>query len=120
MALFALVGNLTFARAADSETAEPGLVGYWKLQGDCRDYSGTGNHGVNHGVDLAQGKFDGISAYIEVPGSPSLKLGTGDFSISAWIHTEQNLDDVIGDVIDLYDPARRKGITLSVHSSGSG
>jgi len=22
---------------------EPGLVGYWKLQGDCHDYSGNGN-----------------------------------------------------------------------------
>lgn len=120
LTLLALAGNLTSTHAADGDTVEPGLVGHWKLRGDCRDYSGQGNHGVNHGVDLAKGKFDGISAHIKVPGSPSLKFGTGDFSISAWIHTDQDFDDVVGDVIDLYDPARRKGITLSLYSSGSG
>ena len=99
---------------------DEGLVGYWKLRGDCRDYSGHGNHGVNHGVDLDTGAFDGIGAYVEVPASASLKLGTGDFSLCAWIHTEKDLDDVVGDVLDLYDPARRRGVTLSVNSSGSG
>src|SRR5678816_1421535 len=29
--------------AADNEK---GLIGYWKLKGDCRDYSGHGNHGA--------------------------------------------------------------------------
>src|SRR5437773_12141362 len=75
----------------------PGLVGYWRLRGDCRDYSGHGNHGVNHGVNLDSGTFDGISPYIEVPGGRSLKLGVGDFSLSVWIHTEKDLDDVVGD-----------------------
>jgi hypothetical protein len=98
----------------------PGLAGYWKLQGDCRDYSGRGNHGVNHGVNLDTGTFDGIGAYIEVPGAGSPKLGTGDFSLSVWIHTEKDLDDVVGDVLDLYDPSLRRGVTLSVNSSSSG
>lgn len=100
--------------------AESGLVGYWKLQGDCRDYSGNNNHGINHGVNLQNGKFDGISAYIEVPSSQSLKFGTGDFSLCAWVYTENDLDDVIGDVLDLYDPSHRQGIILSMYSSGSG
>ncbi|MBI3851970.1 MAG: LamG domain-containing protein [Verrucomicrobia bacterium] len=99
---------------------ETGLVGYWKLRGDCRDYSGHGNHGVNHGVNLDSGAFDGISAHIEVPSSASLQLGTGDFALCAWIYTDKVLDDVLGDVLDLYDPSLRKGITLSVYSSGSG
>src|SRR6266576_2745428 len=99
---------------------EQGLVGYWKLHGDCRDYSGHGNHGVNHGVNLDNSTFDGISAYIEVPSSASLKLGTGDFALCGWIYTEKELDDVVGDVLDLYDPSLRRGITLSINSSGSG
>src|SRR5262245_50125176 len=77
---------------------ERGLVGYWKLHGDCRDYSGHGNHGVNRGVKLDNSAFDGIGAYIEVPSSASLKLGTGDFSLCAWIYTEKELNDVVGDV----------------------
>src|SRR5262245_60249423 len=104
--------------AGDQE--EKGLIGYWKLKGDCRDHSGHGNHGLNYGVNLDSGAFDGIKAHIEVPSSPSLKFGTGDFTLSAWIYTEKELDDVLGDVLDLYDPSLRRGITLSVYSSGSG
>ena len=111
----------TSGQCADSLVEnQPGLVGYWKLQGDCRDYSGQNNHGINHGVNLQNSAFDGTSAYIEVPSSPSLKFGTGDFSLSAWVYTEKDLDDVIGDVLDLYSPSLRQGITLSMYSSGSG
>jgi hypothetical protein len=75
---------------------------------------------VNHGVNLDSGVFDGIGAYVEVPSSASLKLGTGDFSLCAWIYTEKDLDDVVGDVLDMYDPSLRRGITLAINSSGSG
>src|SRR3954462_2755131 len=69
--------------------AEPMLVGHWQLKGDCLDSSGHGNNGVNHGVDLSQGAFDGAHAYIEVPASDSLKLGTSDFAICAWVNAEK-------------------------------
>ena len=29
-----------------------GLLGHWKLAGDCRDSSGHAHHGVNHGARL--------------------------------------------------------------------
>jgi hypothetical protein len=105
---------------AAAAAAESGLIGHWKLQGDCRDYSGNGNDGVNHGVELNSGAFDGEHAYIEVPASKSLKLGTGDFSICARIYTEKQLDDIVGDLLDKYDPAARRGITLSINSSAGG
>src|SRR5579859_4231113 len=53
--------------ASNERELQAGLVAHWKLQGDCRDYSGHGNHGVNHGVGLENGTFDGVGAYIEVP-----------------------------------------------------
>src|SRR5262245_14660679 len=99
---------------------EVGLVGHWKLQSDCRDYSGRGNHGVNHGVGLKNGAFDGVGAYIEVPVHPSLNLGTGDFTVCARIYTEREVNDVLGDVLDKYDPDLRRGITLSLKSSAGG
>ena len=105
---------------AAANCAEPGLVGYWKLQGDCQDSSGRENHGVNHGVDLANGQFNGASAYIEVPASDSLKMGTGDFAVCAWVYGDEQLDDIMGDVVDMYDPASRRGITLSINSSAGG
>jgi hypothetical protein len=40
--------------------------------------------------------------------------------VSAWIWTTTELDDVVGDVFDMYDPARRRGITLCVNASAGG
>jgi len=103
---------------------DAGLIGYWKLGGDCQDYSGRGNHGQNHGADLTAAgpggqpgtaaPFDGRDAFIEVAPSPALDLGTGDFSISVWIHTEEVLDDVLGDLVSQYDPGRRRGFNFSL------
>ena len=47
--------------------SEDQLVGYWKLRGDCQDHSGSGNHGINHGVNLDTGMFDGRGHFVEVP-----------------------------------------------------
>src|SRR5689334_6056471 len=52
---------------------ENGLIGYWPLRGDCRDHSGHGHHGINHGVDLASASFDGRGSWIEVPDAPALR-----------------------------------------------
>ena len=73
-----LLGNTRFL-LADQKPSSPvdlqhGLAGYWKLQGDCRDHSGGGHHGINHGVDLQSGAFDGRGAFIEVPAKDALQL----------------------------------------------
>ena len=115
--------------AAEEVRLDMGLVGHWKLHGDCKDYSGMENHGVNHGADLtADGpdrkagtaaKFDGRDDYIEAPHSKSLSFGAGDFSISVWVNTDRVLDDVIGDIISKYDSATRKGFNFNIkHHAG--
>jgi len=106
--------------------AQDGLIAHWKLAGDAKDDSGNENHGQNHDVDLnapgPDGKaggaagFDGLSDYIEVPHSNALQLGTGDFSISVWVHTEKDLDDVIGDIVSKFDPAGRTGFNFSIQN----
>ena len=99
---------------------EKGLIAYWKLQGDTKDYSGYNNHGVNHGVKADKGLFEGKKAFIEVPSSSSLKFGTGDFSISTWVYLPEKLNDIVGDILEWYDPVARRGITLSINSSSGG
>jgi len=102
---------------ARSQRLQNGLLGHWKLAGDCRDSSPQGNHGVNHGADLSctdGAKFDGNDDYIEVPNSESLRLGHGDFSVAVWVHTESVLDDVLGDILSKYDPQTRTGLNLSI------
>ena len=104
------------AIAVHAGPADEGLVGHWQLVEDCGDSSGKGNHGSNHGVTFtADGALlDGIDDYIEVPNAASLALGTEDFSVAVWVHTEARLRDVLGDVLSKYDPASRAGLNLSI------
>ncbi|HJN15325.1 MAG TPA: hypothetical protein QGH10_07545, partial [Armatimonadota bacterium] len=117
--------------ALSASGADPmdGLVGHWRLQGDCKDYSGHGNHATAHGADLrasgrdgaagAAAAFDGIDDFMDVPHSDSLGLGAGDLSISVWVRTDEVLDDVIGDILSKYDPELRRGLNFSVkHHAG--
>ena len=99
---------------------ESGLVGYWKLGGDCRDYSGRNNHGINHGVDFTApdgAVFDGVRSYIEVPHHDLLDFDNGDFSIAAWIKCNPGAESVPGDIVSKYDATLRKGINFCVSSS---
>lgn len=109
-----LAGTATLAG-----TPEKGLIGHWKLAGDARDSSGLGNHGENRGIALGPGGANckGRSGFIEIPDRPSLRLGWGDFTIAAHIHTEGDLDDVVGDIASKYDPAARCGFTFGVKTN---
>ncbi|NOX55406.1 MAG: hypothetical protein GXP27_13400, partial [Planctomycetes bacterium] len=121
LSLWALQGNVT---AGDVE-----LLGHWTLSNDARDVSGHGLHGHNHHVSFGAGGagdqparagvFDGRSSYIEVPHNHLMQIGTDDFSISLWVHTEETLDDVLGDLVSQYDPQTRTGFVLSIkHNVG--
>src|SRR6266567_7020529 len=103
-----------------SYAADPGLVGYWKLHGDSKDYSGQGRHGQNHHVDLNTGQFNGKDSCIEVRDDPAFRFGTGEFSISAWVFTDRDVHAVLGDVLSKYDPVRRRGINLTLNASAPG
>jgi hypothetical protein len=99
------------------------LVGYWKLQGDCQDYSGKGNNGINRGVNLSSNdaaQFDGAGGYIEVPNSASLQLGSRDFLITGWVKCKSGMTNVVGDIVNKYDQALRRGVNLHVSGSSPG
>jgi hypothetical protein len=108
------------ASSASIAEADKGLVGYWKITGDGRDYSENGLDAVNHGVDLKTGEFNGRDAYLEIANSPKLKLGDGDFTIAAEVYTEKDVDDVLGDLVSKFDPATRRGFNLTFTSNTSG
>ena len=103
---------------------EKGPDMHWKLQGNLRDSSGNKNTASNHGADLSavgikgekngSAQFDGRKSYIEIPHSQSLALGSGDFSVSLWVHTTEKMDDNPGDLITKYDPETRRGFNLSL------
>ena len=97
--------------------AAEGPVAHWKLEEDGRDSSGNGHHAINHGVRFAGDRaatFNGVDSWLEIPAAKPLQLGTDEFSVVAWIHTAEELDDVLGDVMACYDPATRTGFTISL------
>jgi hypothetical protein len=110
--------NGAWARNAAAEA--PGLIGYWKLSDDCRDHSGQGHDGVNHGVNLKTSEFNGDNAYVEVPDAEAFHLGDHDFSITAEVSTEKDITDVFGDIVTKFDPATRTGINFTLCSSNPG
>ncbi len=115
---------LLLATGVCAGSEENGLIGHWKLAGDARDYSGNKLHGVNHGVDLKAAapdvrsgqaaRFGGRSAFIEVAPNKRLRLGKGDFTFAVWAHTARELDDVIGDILSMYDPVKRRGVNWCI------
>jgi hypothetical protein len=116
---FLTIAAFTWAQFSQSNSfasTKSGLIGHWKLTSDAKDYSGRNNHGQNHGVQFSPlgAKFDGRSNYIEVPNKNLLNFGAGDFSISAHVNLDDEVDDLPGDIISKYDAAARKGFTLSV------
>ncbi len=120
----ALSMGLAIISLAVAGAAPPGLVGHWKLAGDAQDHSPQANHGKAHGVDLqatgpngqagTAAAFDGRQSHIEVPNSQSLQLGKQEFTIAVQVHTEEELDDALGDLLSKYDPQSRCGFNFSI------
>ncbi|MBM3502214.1 MAG: hypothetical protein FJX74_26480, partial [Armatimonadetes bacterium] len=104
---------------------QDGPIGHWPLHGDARDVSGHGNHGRGCGIDFAAegpggepgtaARLDGCGAAIEVPHAEAMRLGTGDFTIAAWVRTEDVFAGAAGDVLSKWDADARRGVTLCIH-----
>ena len=107
--------SIVFPIAAYAD--DDGLVAHWKLTADARDGSGNGHHAINHRVGFDAdhcATFDGIDAWLEVPADRAPKLGTKPFTIAAWIHTAEELDDVLGDIMSCFDPDTRNGFNFGL------
>lgn len=110
--------------SANGNSLKRGLIGYWKLSDDAKDYSDNQLLSIPHGgiktgtFTTAEKEksaiFDGRTAWLEVPVQPGMRLGSGDFSVAVWIYTEDSLQDVLGDIISQYDLSSHKGFHLSL------
>ncbi|MEK7214877.1 MAG: LamG domain-containing protein, partial [Chloroflexota bacterium] len=82
--------TLDYSGYAAATTSIPGLVGWYKGEGNANDAVG-GNHGtLVNGVAFAPGRvgqafsFDGVDDYVQVPNSASLETPT--ISVEAWVN----------------------------------
>jgi hypothetical protein len=71
-----------------------GFSGVWHLGDGLEDATANGNHGRDQGTLPAAGaigaarRFDGSGAHVAIADAPSLRFGTGDFTLSAWVAAE--------------------------------
>jgi len=97
--------------------AEDGLLAHWPLSTDGADIAGSGLDATVHGVQFDGNDgalFDGRGAFLEVPHNDHINIGTGDFSVALWVHTEEVLDDTLGDLVTKFDAAERKGLNFGI------
>jgi hypothetical protein len=114
------------ASGVPAQAQPPQLLAHWKLAGDARDSSGHERHlasrGVNWtgvgpaGVPATAAVFDGRDDMLELPAASAPALGRDDFTLSLWVHTDADLDDVLGDLASQYDPTERRGWQLSIQN----
>lgn len=105
------------AATAAQLRAQPAPVAHWPLAGDARDATGRGHNGIAHNITWnadGSAEFNGRDGFVEIPSHPDLVLGKSSFTFTAWVHTEKDLDDALGDIASKFNPTTRKGFTLSI------
>jgi len=111
----------------NGECQPPVLIGHWKLNGNTKDLtSGFNGQSSNinwvtgpNGSALGAADFNGRNSVITVPDIKSLKLGTGDFTLAAWVKSEMPMKGVFGDIIGKFDAATRRGFNLNIAGSST-
>jgi hypothetical protein len=79
---------------------------------------GSGNP-PRRALEADGARFHGRGAHIEIADSDSLDCGSEDFTIALWVHTDEILDDTLGDLLTKFDPAARRRFNLSIkHHAG--
>ncbi len=114
-----LIDNFTFATNIDEkglclmcdgavvpQNLQDGLIGWWPLDGDAKDYSGNGLNAIPEGTGLSyqfgvvgRGMVVDGTSYLRVPsvGTPlDFDYGDHDLTMSAWAIAEGVADDGIG------------------------
>ena len=68
-----------------------GMVSWWPGDGDASDIQGANEGTPERGATFAPGlvgqafSFDGVDDFVSVPDSASLRVGTGPFTLDAWV-----------------------------------
>lgn len=89
--LIIILNNLSYSANPDS-----GLVAFYPFNGNSKDESGKGNHGINYGAALTTDRFGRADnaynfnhTYIEIPNSVSLQSPSNSMTMAFWININQ-------------------------------
>ncbi|MFL2542459.1 MAG: LamG domain-containing protein [Candidatus Latescibacterota bacterium] len=104
---------------------QPTLIARWPLAGNANDAVGD-RHGLTEALTYTAGpdglangaaEFDGRRSRIRVEDHPDLRLGSGDFTCTAWIRAQAPMTHIFGDILSKFDPVGRSGLNLHVAGS---
>ncbi len=125
-----LLVNSAGAQPAVSDVPPPnlerGLLAHWPLDGNPADDSPHARHAeIRGGVEwnaprngARQGvRLNGRDAHLEVPARQAPRLGTGNFTIAAWVHLDDRQTDIPGDIFSQYDARGNRGFHLSIKTN---
>ena len=99
-----------------------GLIAHWPFADDCEEQVGglvTRNRGVELSGSGPRGEsgaavFSGDGAFLEAEDHPALHVGSGEFTVAAWVRAAADNGDVVGDLVSKFDPDTRRGLQLSI------
>ena len=120
--LCAAVAGLFVLGIADRLLAADAAA-WWPLTHDAKAAHGTAADGDARGIRFghvagrAAATFDGTGGHVTLPAGSAPRLGKGDFTITAWVHTERHVDDDLGDILAHFDPASRTGLHLGLRTN---
>jgi len=128
MKIISLAFLLAACNGIISDDLQKGVAGRWTLSGNLRDASGNSNDGQARGnmdykatgPDGQAGSailFNGLNSCIEIKSDRPFNPGKNNFSVSVWIKTDIDNDDVPGDIISQYDTSIHRGFHLSLKSN---
>lgn len=104
------------------------LVAHWRLNGNADDALGH-HHGKASSVQWTQGPdgrpnsaalFNGKDSVVEVADAPELQLGSGAFTVAAWVRCAKPMKGAFGDILSKFDAQRRCGLNLWVNGGSAG
>jgi hypothetical protein len=121
----AATGHQTGGRPA-GVPLPPGLVSWWRGEGNALDQVGGNNGVLLNGVGFDAGavgqafRFNGTDSYVEVPDSPALRL-TNQVTIEFWVKRQdlQKEDYIINKGGDYTRGALNYGVTITQPQWGS-
>jgi hypothetical protein len=101
---------LTMAQNVPNYVPTNGLVGWWPFNGNANDESGNNFNGNSINATLTTDRFgfpascylfNGSNAYIDLPNNTSNIAGSSNFTISAWVQTN-NINNITPQAIFTY------------------
>jgi hypothetical protein len=79
-----------------------GLIGWWPFNGNAKDESGNGNHGIEHNVQLTLDRnsksnsamfFDGKTSFVSIKNFGSVPISDSAITITGWVKTNHKIPE---------------------------